>query len=957
MPSDRDTYLRTYASPLLLCDSRDISRRGERTAEKKREHDPYRDRLVRLAATNTLPERPAYWLDELFGGAGVRIPGSLKQPLVWLISGPPGTGKSLLAQQIVYARARRYLSALYDHDLQAFCGKGGAKPNTPYDKIKTFDSGAISILQDNSKPTDERSICSHRSMYICTETPPLAIVNNLCHLGRLNAYVPPIKTDTDNEYIVRYVYEVLNEAMSRRGVPARGLQSTPSPWHHWQLFNETWGPKSKNDATKLTPDPLAWFVNSKVPFSAMNQRNKRGLNSEAADQLVGNIDATWKALAEESSVPKEPGECPYGILAIDSLNLLADVDDQAYAVNKILDSFRAKEHQYPAVLMIILDTSEGHYDNTSAKHLEYLADIWMHFRRDYRKGYAVTTTEIVKARFQQHAAGQHIALHYPLGDKAAKKYDEAARRWGEVLSTTTPSPSNVNENAGGESLHESMKLVPLDSKNKERSSPFDRGLFRRPYLSIGGHRVIETYSNDDRAGPDPILSGGGLFIIPSIAWFMTRLRSGPVIQLSHVKADLQNWWRLRRINSPIRTFSASEHAIKLSFKPKPWGWHPPELLSRQWSLLFKALQRPTGPVVEPASTTPIIPWPVPWLGEVVGGNIRRGETIALVGQRGEGKVLFSALFLLDGIARQEDTLFLSFGEDRSTIERVFESLNGPNRFGDGRVSSVTRNALGKKDEDECDYQRLHIVHQRPGFTLPEEIFHRVLHWIAQREPWRAVISPIDHWERSFPLISEPAVLLRAILELFERNRVATMVVANTDPDRPDRDAGVSAFADYLLRFDVRELHSFTLGHNDKEDPIPTIAKQLEHVHQNTEYFKANKVIASLPLEGNANATVPRLQWPNALTKNCKIHDNMLRAIVLTVVRTTASRTTHTTGLLWRQSSESWLNYVPVSFSTRAPHDRRGMEIYSLNATDTPSSATTYTKSFLTPPTHSDASST
>ena len=44
-----------------------------------------------------------YWLDELLGG-GLAYPEELGRPLVVLISGPPGAGKSLLVQEICYAR-------------------------------------------------------------------------------------------------------------------------------------------------------------------------------------------------------------------------------------------------------------------------------------------------------------------------------------------------------------------------------------------------------------------------------------------------------------------------------------------------------------------------------------------------------------------------------------------------------------------------------------------------------------------------------------------------------------------------------------------------------------------------------------------------------------------------------------------------------------------------------------
>src|SRR2546427_12794893 len=47
---------------------------------------------------------PIYWLDELLDG-GLHRPAQLGRPLVVLLAGPPGAGKSLLAQTICYNRA------------------------------------------------------------------------------------------------------------------------------------------------------------------------------------------------------------------------------------------------------------------------------------------------------------------------------------------------------------------------------------------------------------------------------------------------------------------------------------------------------------------------------------------------------------------------------------------------------------------------------------------------------------------------------------------------------------------------------------------------------------------------------------------------------------------------------------------------------------------------------------
>lgn len=112
-----DTLLRTFVAPLLASGGGALS-----------------------------GDRPICWLDCLLQGRGFRKPAKHDRPLVILLVGPPGTGKSLLAQQICYNRALAFL-----------------KPEQAVGE-KLQRAGATSL-------------------FIATETSPAAIFDNMRELG------------------------------------------------------------------------------------------------------------------------------------------------------------------------------------------------------------------------------------------------------------------------------------------------------------------------------------------------------------------------------------------------------------------------------------------------------------------------------------------------------------------------------------------------------------------------------------------------------------------------------------------------------------------------------------------------------------------------------------------------------------------------------------------------------
>jgi KaiC/GvpD/RAD55 family RecA-like ATPase len=87
--------------------------------------------------------RPVYWLDSLLGGEGLVIPKGISDfrdpPLLWLVSGPPGTGKSKFALELCYRLSTNsQIPGSFDSTLStAYCSFETDKPRL-LETMKSF---------------------------------------------------------------------------------------------------------------------------------------------------------------------------------------------------------------------------------------------------------------------------------------------------------------------------------------------------------------------------------------------------------------------------------------------------------------------------------------------------------------------------------------------------------------------------------------------------------------------------------------------------------------------------------------------------------------------------------------------------------------------------------------------------------------------------------------------------
>jgi|Deesub1362A_J573_1020465.scaffolds.fasta_scaffold00207_58 KaiC/GvpD/RAD55 family RecA-like ATPase len=69
-----------------------------------------------------------------------------------------------------------------------------------------------------------------------------------------------------------------------------------------------------------------------------------------------------------------------------------------------------------------------------------------------------------------------------------------------------------------------------------------------------------------------------------------------------------------------------------------------------------------------------IPTGIPGLDELLGGGYVKNTVNTLIGTTGTGKTIFSIQFLLEGLERGEDCIYISFDLEKEDFERVTESL-------------------------------------------------------------------------------------------------------------------------------------------------------------------------------------------------------------------------------------------------------------------------------------------
>ena len=132
----------------------------------------------------------------------------------------------------------------------------------------------------------------------------------------------------------------------------------------------------------------------------------------------------------------------------------------------------------------------------------------------------------------------------------------------------------------------------------------------------------------------------------------------------------------------------------------------------------------------PASESPVVITGVPGLDEVLRGGLPSQRIYLVEGDPGSGKTTLALQFLLEGVRRGEQVLYIAFSESRAEIEAVAAShgwdLNGV------RIAEM---AVARDKPDESHYTMFH-----PSEVEFSETTQRILNAVEAAKPARLVLD-------------------------------------------------------------------------------------------------------------------------------------------------------------------------------------------------------------------------
>ena len=332
--------------------------------------------------------RPIYWLDELLHG-GLRRPEKLCRPLVVLLSGPPGAGKSLLAQQMLWSAAHETVREHGDEPGQWF-----------------------------------------RSVIISTETPASAIAENLANLG-----FEPTHGQTAIFWCGGYIYDerhpfCLQAFPALTGSTASVAQDAPS------------AVAAQDDAQPRTGVPH-------VPLVILSPIRSGEPQPWTYESFISQISGCWKILAEPTNlmIPDVLAIDSLNVLPErierrkerdrkendKGHQAETETEREMDSVAVIYDRLLRLVGDRLKILILIVDTpSSTSTSSTQHRYWEYVADVIIKLDSTHLDdSYFSQWLEIVKTRFQPHILGRQLVKVFPfegqLGDTQPVIDKEGAR--------------------------------------------------------------------------------------------------------------------------------------------------------------------------------------------------------------------------------------------------------------------------------------------------------------------------------------------------------------------------------------------------------------------------------------------------------------------------------------------------------------------------------------------------
>lgn len=331
---------------------------------------------------------PICWLDELLHG-GLRRPDGLRRPLVVLLSGPPGAGKSLLTQQMLWSSARETI---------------GEHPDAPGQWL--------------------------RGVLLSTETPAAAIAENLWNLG-----YGGFDEGKQVFWASSYHYD-----------PGKPLQQSAAPADQSGLM-PTLTTDSPGTSSLENAPPVTGVVDA--PMIILSPDRSGEPEPWTYQSFIDQIMGCWKLLSHTGCnvVPdvlaidsvnvlperlerrKERGRTECGGGHQKETEIEQETDSVAVVYDKLLQVVGNKLK----VMVLVVDTpSSSPASSTEHRYWEYVADVIIKLdSAQLDDSYHSQWLEIVKTRFQPHTLGRQLVKIFPfqgtVGDKVPVIDKEGAR--------------------------------------------------------------------------------------------------------------------------------------------------------------------------------------------------------------------------------------------------------------------------------------------------------------------------------------------------------------------------------------------------------------------------------------------------------------------------------------------------------------------------------------------------
>jgi len=470
---------------------------------------------------------------------------------------------------------------------------------------------------------------------------------------------------------------------------------------------------------------------------------------------LDRIRTAWQTPAEAFASQRPPTRPPE-VLIIDSLNFLPGEDDR----ERFHQTFVRLTGSGPVIVIFVLGTSPRH---PQAELWEAAGDVIIRLDQGEPAGNPNSRTrqvEIVKARFQAHARGKHQLTIRP---------------------GFTNGPAGERQNQG-----DCRKMA---DRLRARTGRTEGGIFIIPSTEF-------LLGRAPHPSPEPELPAGPpQYYKPKTPNLKRLVGQGfPLGQCTAMLGDRGGHKsHLGYVELLYRLVCASD------CRTRPARVENVGKASPDGQVLKLATEPPAWPArFGPAAGSPLtVPAPLK-IVTAAGGMERLPERLPA-----PVPAPLRSPAAPPGASRKhaEKALVVSLRDDEVTTRRTMSRILHKWREHNSDVPTLA--ALEENG-------RLEIMHFPPGYTTPDEFFHRLLlgiHRLKYADDSQPGISllfnSLDQLTARLPLCASEPVFIPSLLQLLAGEQVTSFFVATREEERPDYH-GLGSLAGVILEFEYRD---------------------------------------------------------------------------------------------------------------------------------------------------------